>query len=247
MTQDQQQMASAAPAALFALTFLFGGRIHPLRRIIRDRRIIVSFGAGVSTAYLFVHMMPELARAQETVSTAAAKHTLDGRIVYVVALIGFLLVYGLDHFRRTAVTVPAGAKGQVSGAATRYRAYGMAPYVLLLTYVLAREPVASPVAAAQYACAISFHFLAVDHSLRDEMGDIYDAWGRLVLAAMCVLGWVLAGTTDLQEWAIALLLAFMSGAVIVNSAVMELPTDRNGRFWSFALGSLMFGPVLMAV
>ena len=84
----------------------------------------------------------------------------------------------------------------------------------------------SPVSAAQYACAISFHFLAVNHSLRDELGGVYDAWGRFVLAAMCVLGWVLAGTTDLQEWYIALLLVFMSGAVIVNSAVIELPTDR---------------------
>ncbi|MBN2629911.1 MAG: hypothetical protein JXR75_05165 [Rhodobacteraceae bacterium] len=248
MTDDELQMASAATAALFALTFLFGGRVHPMRKIIGDRRIIVSFGAGVSTAYLFVRLMPELAEARETLSAAAATALpLDGMIVYFVAMIGFLLVYGLDHFRRTSDTVAAGTEGEVPGAEARYRAYGMAPYVLLLTYVIVKESAVSMVAMAQYACAIAFHFLAVDHSLRDEMGSVYDARGRFILAAMCVLGWALAATTHVQEWVLALLLAFMSGAVIVNGAVMELPTDRNGRFWSFALGSLMFGLVLMAV
>jgi hypothetical protein len=192
-------------------------------------------------------MMPELAVARETLSAATAAHTSDGMIVYVAALIGFLLGYGLDHFQRAAGPITAATEGQALRAETRHRAYGMAPYVLLLTYVLVREPAVSPVAMAQYSCAIAFHFVAVDHSLRDEMGDFYDTWGRYVLAAMCVLGWALAGTTDLPEWAIALLLAFMSGAVIVNSALMELPTERNGRFWPFMLGSVTYALVLMGL
>lgn len=247
MTQAQQQLASTAAAALFALTFMFGGRVHPARSLVSDRRIIVSFGAGVSTAYLFVRVMPELAEARDTLSEVAPAGALDGMIVYIVAMIGFLLVYGLDHFRRSSGLITSDREGTVLGAKARYRAYGMAPYVLLLTYVLVSEPAGSLVATAQYAVAISFHFLAVDHSLRDEMGEVYDRGERFVLAAMCVLGWVLAQVSDIRKAVISLLLAFISGAVIVNSAVMELPTDRNGRFWAFALGSLSFGLVLILI
>lgn len=45
---------------LFAATFLAGNRVHPLRAMIRDRRSIVSFGSGMSAAYVFVHVMTEL-------------------------------------------------------------------------------------------------------------------------------------------------------------------------------------------
>jgi len=34
-------------------------------------------------------------------------------------------------------------------------------------------------------------------------------------------------------FASSLLLAFISGAVIMTSAVMELPSDKDGRFWPF--------------
>ena len=51
-------------AVLFALTFLFGGRVHPLKAIALDRRGLVSFSAGMSAAYVFVHLMPELHAAR---------------------------------------------------------------------------------------------------------------------------------------------------------------------------------------
>ena len=37
---------TGAAAVLFAFVFLAGGRLHPLRWLVRDRRTIVSFGEG---------------------------------------------------------------------------------------------------------------------------------------------------------------------------------------------------------
>ena len=45
---------TGAAALLFAVIFLAGGHIHPLRALVRDRRTIISFGAGMSAAYVFV-------------------------------------------------------------------------------------------------------------------------------------------------------------------------------------------------
>jgi hypothetical protein len=248
MMDDPQGLATAASVALFALTFLLGQHIHPMRNLVHDRRSVVSFGAGVSTAYLFMRMMPELSEAQATVAKAGILGTDDGVVVYLAALTGFLLVYGLDHFHMaTGQTISGLQNGAGIETQEASRPYGIAAYVLLLTYVLVKEPVTSPIWTLQYALAIAFHFLAVDHSLRDEMGDAYGRPQRIFLATMCVLGWALAQAADLPEVALALLLAFVSGGVIVNSAIMELPSERDGRFFPFVLGSLLFGLVLMGL
>lgn len=249
MTFDQTEFASAASTILFAATFLFGHSVHPMQSIVRDRRTIVSFGAGVSTAYLFVRMMPELAEAQDILSQDGSNAKIGGMFPYLIALLGFLLVYGIDHFRRirAAGINDKRADSRSNTEDVSSRNLGMMLYVFLLTYALVQDTDTSASATLQYAIAISFHFLAIDHSLRDELGDEYDKRVRFVFATMCLLGWLAARLIDLPAPAMALLLAFVSGGVIVNSAIMELPTDRDGRFLPFAFGSLLFGLVLMTV
>jgi hypothetical protein len=44
---------------------------------------------------------------------------------------------------------------------------------------------------------------------------------------------------------LALLVAFISGAVIMNSSITELPTESNGRFLPFMLGGLAYGLILL--
>ena len=63
----------------------------------------------------------------------------------------------------------------------------------------------------------------------------------------CVLGWGLGTFFALPPYLLALLIAFVSGAVIVTSAVMELPTEKDGRFLPFVAGGLLYGLVPFAI
>ena len=63
--------ATGLSALVLALVFLVGGRLHPFQRLIRDRSWLLSLGAGVSIAYVFVHMMPEMATAREAYEKSA--------------------------------------------------------------------------------------------------------------------------------------------------------------------------------
>jgi hypothetical protein len=83
---------------------------------------------------------------------------------------------------------------------------------------------------ALYAVAITVHFLAVDHSLHEEHGAAYERVGRFMLAGMCLIGWGTGLLIALPPYVIALLVAFLSGSIIMNSLIMELPSEKDGRF-----------------
>jgi hypothetical protein len=43
---------------------------------------------------------------------------------------------------------------------------------------------------------------------------------------------------------VALMVAFVSGAIIMNSAIIELPNRNEGRFLAFVTGGAIYGLLL---
>ena len=224
-------------------TFLVGGRVHPLRALVRDRRSIISFGAGMSIAYVFVHLMPELHSVRGAFAeSVSAPLPYEGMAIYFLALVGFLVFYGLDHLR-AHLREPAGE--EQTGLAFKLHVGGFAAYVLLVAYLLVHNLEETPASTALYALAIAIHFLGVDHALREEHGAAYDRIGRFVLAGMSMLGWGAGLLFALPHYVLALLVSFISGAIIMNSTIMELPSEKDGRFLPFMAGGVVYGLILL--
>lgn len=234
---------TGAAALLFALTFLAGGRVHPFRSLIRDRRSIISFGAGMSAAYVFVHLIPELHGVRSSfVDEVGAPLQFKGMVIYFLALVGFLVFYGLDHLRAHLRSSP---EAEQSGLNFRLHIGGFAAYVWLVAYLLVNNLEETQVSTALYTAAICFHFLSVDHSLRREHGARYEQAGRFVLAAASLLGWGMGQLFAMPHCVLALLVAFISGAIIMNSLIMELPSEKDGRFLAFMAGGIGYGLILL--
>jgi hypothetical protein len=82
-------------AVALALVHLAARRLRFVTYIPRSRWL--SFAGGVSVAYVFVHLLPELTHAQEALSESAPAITLAAeRHVYLVALLGLAAFYGLE-------------------------------------------------------------------------------------------------------------------------------------------------------
>lgn len=245
MTSESGTLFQTGAAALvFAATFLVGGRVHPFRSLIRDRRSILSFGAGMSAAYVFVHVMPELHDARRAfVESVSTTLRYEGMAIYFIALLGFLLFYGLEH--QSNRLRDTGADGTAVGPAFKLDICGFSAYVWLMAYLLVNHFGSSLVSIELYVIALTFHFLSLDHSLRHEHGDTYERIGRYVLAGMALLGWGMGVLFALPGHILALLLAFISGAIIMNSLIMELPAEKDGRFLSFMAGGLVYGLILL--
>ena len=234
---------TGAATLLFTAAFVWGARIHPFRALIRDRRSIISFSAGMSAAYVFVHLMPELHGARRAfVESLSVPLQYEGMAIYFLALIGFLAFYGLEHLRARSRSVTESEKERLG---FRLHIGGFAAYVWLMAYLLVHNLERTQVAIGLYAVAVFVHFLTVDHALREEHGAAYDGTGRFVLAGMALLGWGVALLFTLPHHVLALLVAFVSGAIIMNSVIMELPSEKDGRFLPFMAGGLVYGLILV--
>jgi hypothetical protein len=225
------------------------------REVIDERkpgfRGFVSFAAGMSVAYVFIDLLPELAEA-------AAE--LPEYEVLAAALAGFVLFYGLERLVRWAGGRPAGEPGELGELAEAgeprereeridygIKVAGLAGYAGLVVYLMTtafRE--STEEALALYLVAMIFHFIAMRHSLRYEHPRSYDRHGRFVMAGACLAGWAIGWFLDVPATVESLLLGFLGGMLIMNTTVMELPSEKEGRFSMFALGSIVYAGLLLA-
>lgn len=236
-------ITTGVSALVLALVFLLGGRVHAARARMRDEGALVSLGGGVSIAYVFVHMMPEMGTAREAYANSATIPVIfKGMIVYFVGLFGFMVYYGLDNLRRRLRERAAGRDNELD---YRIHLAGYAVYVSMISYMLINHIESTPMAVGLYTVAMIAHFLTIDHSLHEQHGGLYDRDGRLLLAAMCLLGWGMGVIVPVPPYVLALMIAFVSGAIIMNSAIMEIPHRKDERFLAFMVGGFIYGLFLI--
>jgi hypothetical protein len=240
---------TAAVAFLFALTHAFGARFHFLDRT--PRSIWLSTAGGVSVAYVFVHLLPELAEHQEAVGRAAEEGGLLAAIesqVWLVALIGLAIFYGLERLARRGAQCEreAGRPERPPRGVFWVHLASFAVYNLVVGYLLVHRE-GSVVELAFYGVAMALHFLVNDHGLRQQHGRAYDREGRWLLAAAPVAGWALGLAAAIPALAVSALFALLAGGVVLNVLKEELPEDRDSRFFAFAGGAAAYAALLIAV
>jgi hypothetical protein len=225
--------ATFVASALFAAIFIFGWHLHRAH----PSRAVISMGAGMTAAYVFVHMLPELR-------------------VYAAALLGFVVFYGLENLVRWKRE--GAARGALGGGVAGVGAEGLSPvfllhvggfalYAWLVCYLMVRGISEKPLPIALFALAMGLHFYGVDHSLFREHGAVYLRVGRFVLAAAALAGWAVAMMTEVPRPSLITGLGLISGGVVMNSMVMELPREKEGRFWPFVFGALVYTLLLALV
>jgi hypothetical protein len=235
-------------AITLALTHIGAARLRFLRTPPRSRWL--SFGSGVSVAYVFVHILPELSQSQETL-----QNTLDQSLaflkhhVYLMALIGLAVFYGLE---RTASQSRQRNRATAQGDTTSTGVFWLhissfAIYNALIGYLLLHREEPGLASLVFFAIAMGLHFIVNDYGLREHHKHTYDQIGRWILAIAIIVGWGLGSQTEISQAAIAVLFAFLAGGVVLNVLKEELPDERESKFWAFALGAAGYTALLLVV
>lgn len=239
---------SFAAALALALAHLFSGMLRFLEGT--PRSVWLSMAGGVSVAYVFVHLLPELSEGQEVVTEA-----IEGGLafleshVYLVALAGLAAFYGLE---RAATSSRGRRRKEVgedvpSGGVFWLHISSFAVYNVLIGYLLLHRIDEGLQALVLFSVAMLLHFVVNDYGLREHHKGLYRRIGRWVLAAAVALGWGIGVAAEIPEVAVAVLVAFLAGGVIMNVLKEELPEERESRFWAFLAGAVLYAALLLAL
>jgi hypothetical protein len=237
-----------AAVVLFAAVFILGGKLHRPHNM--RRRGLFSFSAGAAVAYIFVHLSPELQIAQDVFVKETAHPFLPFALysIHVATMIGFIVFYGLEQFVIGSREITEGqnvAEEHPGGMSFRIHVGVFAMYSFLVAYLLVDNLEGATVPIIFYTVAMCLHFLTVGHSLHQEYGALYDRVGARLLAASTFAGWGTAMVTDFPKPLVAVLLGFIAGGVMVNTIITELPTEKEGRFLPFLIGSICYTVLLL--
>lgn len=207
---------------------------------------LVSLAGGVAVAYVFLHLLPELAEGNERVGKALGD-VVEGTAlldlaIFLVGLAGFVAFYGLERVAARADARSGGSRGTFSvhlGAFALYNA--------LITYSLPLRVRTGIEFAVMFAIAMGLHFVVTDRGLSDHYGDRFDRRARAVLVAALIAGWLAAWVAaPTRTVVVSLLTALLGGSILFNVFKEELPGEGRSRFGWFLTGVVTYSALLTA-
>lgn len=240
---DHEISALVAALAMAAL-HLAGQRMTFLSGL--PRSAWLSAAGGVSVAYVFVHLLPVLAESQAR--DAPEVFGFVEHEIFLLGLIGLVVFYGVEHQSLDSRRRRRGAdQADCTGAGAFWVSIGsFAVYNGVVGYLLMRPELAETSSLALYTLALGVHFVINDHALREHHQGAYDRVGRWIVAGAVLAGWALSVTIEISGEAIAMILAFLAGGVILNVFKEELPSDRQARLWPFVVAAALYAVLLQA-
>lgn len=233
----------AAAAMLLAALHAIGGKLRFLSYVPRSGWL--SFAGGVSVAYVFVRLMPELANGAQIVERRLSDVAASAHAVWLLALAGLVLFYALEvKSRRSGAT---GAEEEDSLNVYRFSIASYALYNALIAYLLHERADKGGVALALFVIAMGLHFLINDFGLRERHKKRYQSTGRWILVGAIGCGALVGAFTKVSLLLIELTRALVAGGVILNVLKEELPAEAESRFSAFIAGLVTYTLLLLAL
>jgi hypothetical protein len=173
LTVGQSVFGALAATVVLAGLHLAALRLRKLPFV--PARATGSFAGGLAVAYVFLHLLPEIAAGNEAIGEALSDVIEPTPLVelgiFPVALTGFTIFYALERLAartapRTLVTTGHSGTGQECGASSGvvYRAHlgSFLVYNALITYTMALRLRTGILFGVLFTVAMGLHFVLTD-------------------------------------------------------------------------------------
>lgn len=243
LSLDRSIAAALLISVVLAAVHLAAPHIRRLPLI--PERASGSFAGGIAVAYVFLHLLPELAAGNEAVggllNDAVRATPLFDLAIFVVALTGFTAFYGLERLAQHTGTEggepPAGVFGLHLGSFLIYNG--------LITYTMPLRLRTGVVFGVLFAVAMALHFVLTDRGLKERYRRRFDDTGRYALAGALVAGWLLGWLfAPASTVVVSLLTALLGGSILLNVFKEELPSGRRSSFPWFLTGIVLYAVLI---
>jgi hypothetical protein len=205
----------------------------------------VSFSGGVAVAYVFLHMLPNLVEYNKPIGAFLLSNQwltpFTELLIYIVALCGFLIYYGLDVLAE---------RYQLAGYGYKL-VYGLhlamfCIYNFLITYTMALRALSSITATLLFTFAMALHFVLTDRKFCRAYPNAFDHKGRFILICALLMGWLCSVIFDpVNVLVAAFMVAFLAGSVLLNVFREELPATGLLSYCWFVFGTVLIAVILL--
>jgi hypothetical protein len=248
LTTTQSLMGALVISLLLAALHVAAPRIRRLPLV--PERVTGSFAGGLAVAYVFLHLLPELAEGNEAIGEALSDVVEPTPLldlgIFLVALVGFAAFYGLERLARTRAAT-GGAAREPTGVYWLHLGSFMV-YNALITYTMALRLRTGVAFAVLFAIAMGLHFVLTDRSLEEHYPHRFPRSGRVLLAAALLVGWGLdALFAPTSTVVVALLTALLGGSILLNVFKEELPSIGRSSYGWFLTGLGLYAALLTVV
>lgn len=248
LTTTQAHLGALVVSLLLAGLHVAAPRIRRLPFV--PEAVTGSFAGGLAVAYVFLHLLPELAEGNEAIGEALSDVVEPTPLldlgIFLVALAGFAAFYGLDRLARLRAAHSAGGQEAVGIYWLHLGAFMV--YNGLITYTMALRLRTGVAFAVLFVIAMGLHFVLTDRSLEEHYPRRFAGGGRVLLGLALLAGWALnALFAPTSTVVVALLTALLGGSVLLNVFKEELPpTGRSSYRW-FLAGLVLYAALLSLV
>lgn len=227
---------------------LWSSKLRFIDVIPRSR--FLSLAGGISVAYVFLRILPELGLSQLRVGSEVGEVLhVQRHPMYLVALAGLVVFYGLERLAESSRQEHRAVTGEDCPSAAVFW-MSIIPYAVVnfaVGFLLVGREGTGLRRMSLFFLAMALWFVVNDYGLRLEYRERYTQIGRWILSLSVVIGWAVGLGTLIGETAVSLALAFVAGGIVMNVLKEELPRERESRFWAFALGAGLYSGLLLMV
>jgi hypothetical protein len=219
---------------------------HPVSALISPkhvRRRTTSLCAGIALAYVFLHLLPELANLQSALLERLGESKTNRWFeehVYVVALVGLLLFQIVDKISRNS-----NSQGAMLFS---YRAelFFFALYSALIGYLVTMQAVLNrPVLLI--TVALSAHFFGTDIDLSERYNALFIKRGSFVLSIAVIAGMLIAVFLPVNGLVYSAGFSFLAGGILINTLRTEIPDPQNVKNLFLLLGAVLYSVMILFI
>ena len=230
---------SLLAVATIAAVHLGSAWLRRLRFSPRSR--LLSAAGGMAVAFVFVQLLPSVARAQLTLAGESALGQRPvGKLLFFAMLLGLLGAFAVERRVRVGLATRPGLR-------RRLLWLGVGSSALLevtIGYLLVVDARA-PLQLTLFTVAMALRALITARGLYETHRGDFDRYGRPVLLAAAPAGWLLGVAGELPAAAIGAVRAVLAGGVVLHVLTEELPEDRESSYPAFVVGALAYAALLL--
>jgi len=215
------------------------------QRLPGQGKAFISFAGGVSVAYVFLDMLPDLVEYNKPIGEYLISNQwltpFTELLIYIVALVGFLIYYGLDLLAERYQSVQ-----RDSLVVYRLHLVMFSFYNILITHTIALRAETGVMYTVLYTFAMMLHFVLIDRNFSQMYPMRFSHVGRIILVIALFIGWLLSIIFDpINVLFVAFMMAFLAGSILFNVFREELPNSDLASFRWFVLGGLLITAILL--